>query len=165
MAVRKIQTIDALKDMVGQSLGVSNWFQITQDRVDAFAKTTRDDYYIHVDPARTARTPLGGTIAHGFLTLSLLPSLGAEAETTIDLHNNGMKVFNYGLNRVRFVSPVRVGKRIRMRSKLVGVEDLPSGGHQITTEHTVEIEGEQRPAMVAEYLQRAYPDASAAGKS
>ena len=163
--MRKIRTIDDLKGMVEQDLGVSNWLQITQDRVDAFAKTTRDDYFIHVDPARAAKTPLRGTIAHGFLTLSLIPSLGEERETTFDLHNNGMTVFNYGLNRVRFISPVKVGKRIRMRSKLLRVEDLPSGGHQITTENTIEIEGEQRPALVAEHLLRAYPEASATTKS
>jgi len=154
-ATRTVETIEALRGLVGQELGVGQWLPITQERVNAFADVTGDHQYIHVDPARAAATPFGTTIAHGFLTLSLLPLLGREREgIRIDLHPK-MGV-NYGLNRVRFVAPVRVGKRIRLRTTLVSLEEVEPKVYQLTYRHTVEIEGEERPAMVAESIGRQY---------
>ena len=152
---RTVETIEELKTLVGQELGVGPWLEITQERVDAFADVTGDHQHIHVDPARAARTPFGGTIAHGFLTLSLLPLLGREREgTRIDLHSK-MGV-NYGLTRVRFVTPVRVGKRVRLRTTLLAVDEVAPQVYQLTQQQTVEIEGEAKPALVAETIGRAY---------
>ena len=137
---------------VGQAFGASDWLTITQARVDAFAEATGDRQFIHVDPARAAGTPYGGTVAHGFLTLALLAG---------ELMPQGLNdlparmVVNYGLNRVRFVTPVRVSARIRSRAVLAGVEEGP-GHAQLTLSVTVEIEGEERPALVAEWLARVY---------
>jgi acyl dehydratase len=152
---RTVETIEEVKGLVGQELGVGPWLEVTQERVDAFADVTGDHQYIHVDPARAAATPFGGTIAHGFLTLSLLPLLGRERDgVRIDLHAR-MGV-NYGLNRVRFVAPVRVGKRIRVRTVLAALDEVEPKVYQMTYRHTVEIEGEARPAMVAEAIGRHY---------
>lgn len=152
---RTVETVEALKGLVGRELGVGPWLEITQERVNAFADVTGDHQYIHVDPARAAATPFGGTIAHGFLTLSLLPLLGREREgIRVDLHPR-MGV-NYGLNRVRFVAPVRVGTRVRLRTTLLAVEEVAPKVYQLTQQQTVEIEGEARPAMVAETIGRAY---------
>jgi acyl dehydratase len=152
---RTIETIEELKELVGQELGVGGWVEITQERVNAFADVTGDHQWIHVDTERAAKTPFGGTIAHGFLTLSLLPMLRREWEgIKVDLH--AKMGINYGLNRVRFISPVRVGKRIRLRSKLLDVADVAPNVYQMTYQQTVEIEGEERPAMVAETLGRQY---------
>jgi acyl dehydratase len=159
----KVETIDGLKALVGVETGVGPWVEITQDRVNAFADVTGDHQYIHVDPERARQTMFGGTIAHGYLTLSLLPTLGQGREgVQIDLH--GRMAVNYGLNRVRFPAPVPVGKRIRLRSKLLNVEEInpgagPNGGPQalqLTYEQTVEVEGSTRPGMVAETLSRIY---------
>jgi acyl dehydratase len=159
----KVETIDGLKALVGEETGVGPWVEITQDRVNAFADVTGDHQYIHVDPERARQTMFGGTIAHGYLTLSLLPTLGQGREgVQIDLH--GRMAVNYGLNRVRFPAPVPVGKRIRLRSKLLNVEEInpgagPNGGPQalqLTYEQTVEVEGSTRPGMVAETLSRIY---------
>jgi len=150
-----VATIDELKVLAGQELGVGQWLEITQERVDAFAEVSGDHQYIHVDPERAASTPFGGTIAHGFLTLSLLPTLRRDwLGITVDLHPK-MSI-NYGLNRVRFISPVRVGKRIRLRSRLLKVDDIGPNVYQLTYEQSIEIEGEDRPAMVAETVGRAY---------
>lgn len=155
VTTRTVETIEGLRELVGQELGVGPWTEITQERVDAFADVTGDQQYIHVDPERAAGTPFGGTIAHGFLTLSLVSSLGRERDGVhVDLH--ARMVVNYGLNRVRFVSPVRVGKRIRMLTALLAVEDVAPGIHQTVYRQTVEIEGEERPALVAETLLRVY---------
>lgn len=152
---RIVETVEALKGLVGRELGVGPWLEITQERVNAFADVTGDHQYIHVDPVRAAATPFGGTIAHGFLTLSLLPLLGRERDgIRVDLHPR-MGV-NYGLNRVRFVAPVRVGKRVRLRTTLVAVDEVAPKVYQLTQQQTVEIEGEARPAMVAETIGRAY---------
>ncbi len=152
---RTIETIDELKELVGQELGVGGWFQITQERVDAFADVTGDHQWIHVDPARAANTPFGGTIAHGHLTLSIQSLLRQDWEgIQVDLHPK--MGINYGLNRVRFISPVRVGKRIRLRTKLLSVEEAGSDAYQLTYQQTVEIEGQERPAMVAETIVRLY---------
>jgi acyl dehydratase len=154
-AIRTVETIEELKTLVGAELGAGPWLEITQARVDAFAEVTGDHQYIHVDPERAARTPFGGTIAHGFLTLSLLPLLGREREGVRVKLPVKMGV-NYGLNRVRFVAPVRVGKRVRLRTTLLGVEEVAPAVYQVTYRQTVEIEGEERPAMVAETVGRAY---------
>ena len=152
---RTIETIDELKQLVGQELGAGEWVPITQERVNAFADVTGDHQYIHVDPERAAATPFGGTIAHGYLTLSVLPLLRQDWEgIKVDLHPK--MGINYGVNRVRFITPVRVGKRIRLRTRLLGVDDVAPDIHQMTYQQTVEIEGEERPAMVAETIARLY---------
>jgi acyl dehydratase len=151
----RLGSIEALRALVGQEFGVGGWLEITQQRVDAFAEATGDFQFLHVDPARAAQTPFGGAIAHGFLTLSLLAFLRLELEQARFGFEPKMTV-NYGLNRVRFISPVRVGRRIRLRSKLLEVKDVEPNVYQLTFLQTVELEGAERPAMVAETLQRVY---------
>ena len=130
--------------LVGQEIGVSDWTEITQERVNQFAEATGDHQWIHVDVERATRE-IGGPIAHGFLTLSLIPMLGAGI-----LHVSGVtRGINYGCDKVRFTNMVRVGKRVRMRQKLLAVE-AKSGGLQLKNECTIEIEGETKPACVAE---------------
>lgn len=150
-----VRTIDELRALVGQELGVGAWLEITQERVNAFAEVTGDHQWIHVDPARAAQTPAGGTIAHGYLTLSLLPFLGQDRDgATLELATK--MILNYGLNRVRFISPVKVGARIRVRTTLQAVDDVSPGIYQLTYGQTVEIEGAERPALVTETLARLY---------
>lgn len=150
-----VETVEELSALVGQELGVGPWLQVTQERVDRFADVTGDHQFIHVDPERAAATPFGGTIAHGYLTLSLLPLLGRDrVGVSVDLHPR--MAVNYGLNRVRFITPVRVGSRIRLHTRLLAVDDVSPNVYQITYQQSVEIEGEDRPAMVAESLARAY---------
>jgi len=144
-----IATLDAIRAQVGSEIGVSDWILIDQSRIDAFADTTDDRQFIHIDPAAAAQTPFGGTIAHGFLSLSLLSRMAADAMQVPD----GTKMaVNYGLDRVRFVAPVRAGSRIRGRFTLDAVEDKAPG--QILLRHnvTVEIENEPRPALIATWL-------------
>ena len=136
---------------VGQELGSSTWLTIDQDRINLFAQATGDHQWIHTDPQRAAAGPFGAPIAHGFLTLSLLP-LMFERSFAIDDVRMGV---NYGLNRVRFVSPVRVGSRVRGRFKLLGYEPL-DGGAQLTVEATIELEGAGKPACVAQTVSRRY---------
>jgi acyl dehydratase len=152
---RTVRTIDELRALVGQELGVGAWLEITQERVNAFAEVTGDHQWIHVDPVRAAQTPTGGTIAHGYLTLSLLPFLGQDRDG-VKLELPSKMILNYGLNRVRFISPVRVGARIRTRTALLAVDDVSAGVYQLTYSQTVEIEGAERPALVAETLARLY---------
>lgn len=150
-----VRTIDELKQLIGQELGVSEWVEITQERVNAFADATGDHQYIHVDPERAKQTFFGGTIAHGYLTLSLIPYLGSlRGGTKIDL--GGRMGVNYGLNKVRFPAPVPVGSRIRSRHTLVAVEEIGDKAVQMTTEVTIEVEGQEKPACVAETLGRTY---------
>ena len=152
---RTVENIEELKSLVGKELGYGDWLEMTQERVNAFADVTVDHQWIHVDPERAAASPLGGTIAHGFLTLSMLPLLRRNWQgVKVDLHPK--MGINYGLNKVRFISPVRVGKRIRLRSRLLNVEDVGPNVYQMTYQQTIEIEGEERPAMVAETIGRAY---------
>jgi acyl dehydratase len=143
--------IDELKARVGDELGVSDYIEITQDDINAFADVTGDHQWIHVDPERAKDTPFGGTIAHGFFTLSLAPRFQYE------LFNLEGVAFglNYGLNKVRFPSPAPVGSRVRMRMALANVEDIP-GGAQITMLCTFEREGGEKPVCVAETLSRVY---------
>jgi acyl dehydratase len=148
-----IESITALREHVGREVGVSGWFEVAQDRIDAFAEATQDRQWIHVDPERAAReSPFEGTIAHGFLTLSLLSALAKDA-----LSVGGVRMgVNYGLNRVRFVSPVPAGGRIRGRFTLAEVGDVQSGVQAIWSV-TVEREGSEKPCCVAEWLVRYYP--------
>ncbi len=140
-----------LAALVGRELGVTEWVAIDQQRIDQFAHATGDHQWIHTDPVRAESGPFGAPIAHGFLTLSLLPML-FEGAFAIDDVRMGV---NYGLNRVRFVSPVRVGSRLRGRFKLLGYEPL-DGGAQLTVEATIELEGSPKPACVAETVSRRY---------
>ncbi|MGA7670810.1 MAG: MaoC family dehydratase [Nitrolancea sp.] len=152
---RVVTTVAELKELIGQELGVSDWVEITQERVNEFADATGDHQYIHVDPERAAQTFFGGTVAHGYLTLSLLPFLGAS-RTGVKINLGGKMGVNYGVNRVRFPAPVRVGKRIRVRTKLLSVEEIGDRAIQTVNLQTVEIEGEEKPACVAETVGRTY---------
>src|SRR6476661_4550318 len=144
-----LASLTDIKSRVGQEVGVSSWIEIDQARIDAFADATEDRQFIHVDPEAAAQTPFGETIAHGFLSLSLLSRMGAEAM----LVPEGMKMaINYGLDRVRFLAPVRSGKRVRGRFTLDSAEEKAAG--QLLMHHTVtvEIEGEEKPALTAIWL-------------
>jgi acyl dehydratase len=143
--------IDELKSRVGDELGVSDWHEVTQDKIDAFAEVTGDDQWIHVDPERAKDTPFGGTIAHGYYTLSLAPRFQYDL-FKLDGIAFGL---NYGLGKVRFPAPLPVGSRVRMRMELADVSDIP-GGAQITMKLTFEREGGDKPVCVAEALSRVY---------
>ena len=144
---------DEIRGRIGEDVGVSGWLTVDQPRIDAFAGATEDRQFIHVDPAAAARTPFGGTIAHGFLTLSLLSRMAAEAMLLPD--TLAMAV-NYGFDRVRFIAPVRSGARVRGRFTLDSVEEKGPG--QILMRHsvTVEIEGADKPALTAQWLSLMY---------
>jgi len=146
-----ITGIDELKSHVGQELGVSDWHEVTQEDINAFADVTGDHQFIHVDLDRAKETPFGGTIAHGYYTLSLLPKF-SYSMYSFDGFAFGL---NYGLNKVRFPAPLPVGQKVRMRAELVAVDDVP-GGVQITTKATFETEGGDKPVCVAESLARLY---------
>jgi acyl dehydratase len=146
-----ISGIDELKAKAGDELGVSEWQEVTQDAIDAFADATGDHQWIHVDPARAAQTPWGSTIAHGLYTLSLGPQF-TFAMFTIEGFAFGL---NYGYNKVRFPAPLPVNSRVRMRATLSSVEDVP-GGVQLTITQTFEREGEEKPVCVAESVSRMY---------
>ena len=144
-------SIRELEQHVGKEVGVSPWLEITQERIDTFARAIDDFQWIHVDPARAKDSPFGGTIAHGFLTLSLLSHL---AERTFSFADRRMGI-NYGLNRVRFTAPVKSGSRVRARFTLSKYEKL-DGGAQVTWNVTMECEGSAKPVLVAEWLGRHY---------
>jgi acyl dehydratase len=146
-----INGIDDLRARVGEELGASAWYEVTQARVDAFADASGDHQWIHVDPERAKATPFGGTIAHGLLTLSLGPQLGAEIFTI----ENVAFALNYGYGRVRFPAPVPVGSKLRMRATLAAVDDVASGV-QLTVTQTFEVDGGEKPVCVAESLVRVY---------
>ncbi len=145
--MRVFEGLDQVSAAIGEHVGYSDWMEITQERVDAFADATGDHQWIHVDPARAAEGPYGTTIAHGYLTLSLLPVLGNQV---MDIRGFSMMI-NYGLGKVRFPAPVPVGSRIRAGVELTSLDRKPSGA-QLTTLVTVEIEGGDRPAVVAEAI-------------
>ena len=147
-----IGTFADLRARLGTELAVSDWLLVDQARIDAFAATTGDDQWIHVDPARAAQSPLGGTIAHGFLTLSLMSTLLRHTLAFPPLR----MAINYGLNRVRFIAPVRSGARIRARITPAAIEDA-GGGLQVTWSITIEAEGGDKPCAVVEWLVRYYP--------
>jgi acyl dehydratase len=152
---RVVTSVEELKGYIGQEINVSPWIEITQDRVNTFADATGDHQYIHVDPERAKGTFFGGTVAHGYMTLSMVYGLGDDSEgIKVDL--GGKLAVNYGLNRVRFPSPVPVGKRIRQRTTLANVEEIGTQAVQLTHTRTVEVEGSDKPACVAETLTRIY---------
>ena len=140
------------QDLIGTEIGVSDWMEITQDRVNAFADATDDHQWIHVDLERAAASPFGGTIAHGFLTLSLTVALSDQVPLEVGSPLMGI---NYGLEKVRFPAPVPVGSRIRARVGLVSVTDV-EGGIQLNRQITIEVDGTGKPAMVAETVSRLY---------
>ncbi|HEX5506157.1 MAG TPA: MaoC family dehydratase [Thermomicrobiales bacterium] len=152
---RVVTSVAELKDLIGQEIGLTDWFEVTQERVNLFADATGDHQYIHVDPERAKQTFFGGTIAHGYLTLSLIPELG-KTRKGVKIQLGGKMGVNYGLNRVRFPAPVHVGKRIRMRTTLLAVEEIGDRAVQLTSRQTIEVEGEERPACVAETVGRTY---------
>jgi acyl dehydratase len=143
--VRTFTDIDQLGAAVGADLGTSDWFEIDQDRVNLFADATDDHQWIHVDEERAAQGPFGGTIAHGYMTVSLIPAL---SKSIFSIETDGPRL-NYGLNRVRFPNPVKVGTRVRAQATLAELTDVPAG-KQLVVRYTIEIEGEAKPACVAE---------------
>ena len=144
-----IASLDAIRASVGSEIGLSDWILVDQDRINAFAEATEDRQFIHVDPAAAAQTPFGGTIAHGFLSLSLLSRMAADAMSVPD---NIKMAVNYGLDRVRFIAPVRAGSRVRGRFILDALEDKAPGQLLIRHNVTVEIENEPKPALTAIWL-------------
>jgi acyl dehydratase len=143
--MRTFTTFDELSEAVGEDLGSTEWLQVTQERVDAFADATGDHQWIHVDVDRAKQGPFGGTIAHGYLTLSLIPQFTPQL---FELDTPGATL-NYGVNKVRFPHPVAVGKRIRATAQIAEVTDV-AAGKQLVTRYTIEIEDESKPACVAE---------------
>lgn len=140
----------AIKDLVGQVVGTSKWVEVTQERINQFAEATGDFQFIHIDPEKAKLTPFGGTIAHGFLTLSLIPLLTQQSDCP---RPEGVKMgVNYGGNKTRFLAPVRSGKRVRGVFKLLELDEKRPGQWQQTMEITVEIEGEEKPALICEWI-------------
>lgn len=154
-------TFESLKGMAGQELGVSSWVTIDQDRVNQFAACTGDNQWIHIDQERAKReSPFRTTIAHGYLTLSLLAGLGMEA---IRMPANLQAAFNYGLDKVRFVTAVKVGQKVRLRVSLISLEDKGPGQYLMKISNVLEIEGEEKPALIAETLAMLFERRSKAG--
>ena len=151
--MRMVETPEALRALIGQELGASDWLEVTQDLIDRFAEVTGDHQWIHVDVERAKREMPGGkTIAHGYLLLSLLPKLGAGIYKLAW----PTRSINYGSDKVRIVNPVKAGARIRLRQSLVAVEDGAPGAHRITVRQTLEIEGEAKPAMIADTIRMSF---------
>ena len=145
----KIVKAEDLQATIGADLGVSDWIKIEQDRVNQFADVTEGHQFIHVNPEAAKMTPFGGTIAHGFLTLSLLAKFAEQGSIVVE----GVKMgVNYGFEKVRFLAPVKVGKRVRGHFKLKAAEEKRPGQHLLTYEVSVEIEGEEKPALIADWL-------------
>ena len=138
-----------LSSLIGQEIGVSRWFEIDQARIDAFAETTEDRQFIHIDPEAARATPFGGTIAHGFLTLSLASAMGYDAVRPLE---GVVMSVNYGFDKLRFLAPVPAGSRVRGRFRLLSAEDKGGGRWLLKHELTVEIEGGEKPALIAEWL-------------
>ncbi|WP_377704693.1 MaoC family dehydratase [Pseudoduganella sp. UC29_71] len=150
--MRDIATLEEMKTLVGQEVAVSDWFDITQERVNRFADATSDHQWIHVDVERAKReSPFGGTIAHGFLTLSLVPAMLESALRMADMKMG----LNYGLNKVRFPGPVPVGSRLRARMTIQSIADI-EGGAQVEWGVVIEREGQDKPVCVAEFVMRRY---------
>jgi acyl dehydratase len=142
-------SLDNIRSRIGSEVGVSSWLTMGQDRINEFAEATEDRQFIHTDPEAAAQTPFGGTIGHGFLTLSMLSRMAAEGML---VPGNSKMAVNYGLDRVRFIAPVRSGKRIRGRFRLDSIEEKAPGQLLLRHTVTVEIEGEEKPALTAEWL-------------
>ncbi|MET4684118.1 MaoC family dehydratase [Brevundimonas faecalis] len=138
-----------LQSLVGTEVGVSRWIEVDQARIDAFARITEDEQFIHVDPERARATPFGGTIAHGFLTLSLASAMSYDAVAPLDGVVMGV---NYGFDKLRFLAPVPAGSRVRGRFRLLSAEEKAEGRWLLKHELTVEIEGSDKPALIAEWL-------------
>lgn len=156
---RRVVTLQEMRDLVGKSIGVSPWVLIDQERIDAFAEVTEDHQFIHVDPERAAKAgPFGGTIAHGFLTLSLLVRM---AELSVPLLEDDPPVINFGLDKIRWLVPVKAGQRIRARFTLAEMNEKTPGRLLFRHSVTVEIEGEDRAALVAHWLTAAVTDTAA----
>ena len=155
-----IASLDDIRARVGSEIGVSEWILVDQQRIDAFADTTEDRQFIHVDPEAAAQTPFGGTIAHGFLSLSLLSRMAADVMQVPDTTRMAV---NYGLDRVRFIAPVRSGSRVRGRFILDAVEDKAPGQLLLRHNVTVEIEGSDKPALTALWLGLIFTSPSPAG--
>ena len=154
MTTRVLDSPEALKDLIGQEIAVTNWFTVTQERIQQFADATLDHQWIHVDVERARReSPFKAPIAHGFLTLSLLPHFMHEA---LQITQGVRLGVNYGLNRVRFVSPVPAGSNIRARIVLQSLKDVPPNGVGVVFNATIEVEGGDRPCCVAEWVARYY---------
>ena len=144
-----VATIEEIQERVGTEIGMSDWILIDQNRIDAFAAITEDHQFIHVDPERAKQTPFRGTVAHGFLTLSLLSRMAGG----VMLHPESMRMaVNYGFEKVRFMAPVKSGKRVRGRFRMLSAEEKRASQWQITYEVTVEIEDEDKPALVADWI-------------
>jgi acyl dehydratase len=151
VAVKVIASLEDAESLVGQELGVSDWLEIDQQRIDAFAAATGDRQWIHVDPDRARNeSPYGATIAHGLLTLSLIPALSKQCFVV----QNAKMGINYGLNKVRFVTPVPANGRVRVRSRLLDVTRIDQATGHLTVEHVVELDGAAKPAAVAEMIAR-----------
>ena len=144
-----VASLSEIRSRVGKEVGISSWLTIDQRRIDEFAEATEDRQFIHVDPEAAGRTPFGGTIAHGFLSLSMLSRMAAEGMLVPDSIKMAV---NYGLDRVRFIAPVMSGKRIRGRFRLDSIEEKAAGQYLLRHMVTVEIEGEEKPALTAEWL-------------
>jgi acyl dehydratase len=157
-ATNVVTSVAELTQHVGRETRVGDWHTVTQEEINAFAEATGDHQWIHVDPERAKSGPYGGTIAHGFWTLSAAPFIMRNGGEGLEIRLPSRMGVNYGLNRVRFINPVRVGKRIRGRAKLISVEEVLPNVIQQVSEITVEIEGESKPAMVAESVTRSYLD-------
>ena len=150
--MKTYETVAQLQSLVGEVVGTSDWTLIDQQRINTFADATGDHQWIHVDPVRAASGPFGAPIAHGFLTLSLLPTFIQQALAIQDIKMG----VNYGLNKVRFLKPVPVNSRLRARFKLAGFEPLANNGTQLTYEMTVEMDGSDKPVCVADTIMRVY---------
>lgn len=148
MAITTVSTAD-IAGMIGKELGVSDWITVDQERINAFADVTEDHQFIHIDPVKAAETPFGGTIAHGFLTLSLMSRMGADAMLGIEGAVMGV---NYGCDKIRFLQPVKSGQRVRGHFTLADAREKQPGRWLVRTDVTVEIEGEEKPALAAEWL-------------
>lgn len=148
--MNNVVSTDQLVGYIGKEVGLTDWFEVDQERINNFAEATGDFQYIHVDEKRAAETPFGATIAHGFLTLSLLSKLSSMSGG-IKLENSVMGI-NYGLNKVRFLNPVKVNSKIRARFELISAEEKKPNHYLLKHNVTVEIEGEEKPALIAEWL-------------
>ena len=145
----RTMTLDEVRSFTGKEIGVSDWFKLDQDKINQFADLTEDHMFLHVDPEAAQATPFGSTIAHGLLTLSMMPVMAYQAMPGVSGTKMGV---NYGYNKVRFMAPVKSGKRIRGHFAVAGIEDKSDGRRQITHDVTIEIEGESKPALVAEWI-------------
>ena len=152
--MRSFDHITDLQALVGETVGVSDWITVTQERINLFADATGDHQWIHLDADRAAKGPFGTTIAHGFLTLSLIPALRQNSD--VPRPDNIKMGVNYGGNKVRFLSPVRSGKRVRAHFKLLELAEKRPGQWQETMEITIEIEGEDKPALIAEWISQVF---------